>query len=89
MTPNYVRDLLLDFYREFPNHLKLLLDPTKELWNYYSALGCTTLLENDKSLVLSSVPLLNRDNTLEIFQVINLPIPYPRGRSEAKSSCSI
>ena len=35
-------------------------------------------MENNRLLVLMSVPLLDRDSTFEIYQVINLPIPYPR-----------
>lgn len=42
------------------------VDPTEELWNIimFSA--------------FISLPLLDRDNTSEIYQVINLPIPYSR-----------
>ena len=58
--------------------MQLPVDPTEELWKYYNALGCVTLMENDKLLILMSVPLLDRDSTFEIYQVINLPISYPR-----------
>lgn len=43
-------------------------------------MGCTTLLEDDKLLVLVSVALLDRDSTFEIYQVMNLPLPYPKLR---------
>ena len=58
--------------------MRLPVDPIEELWKYYSALGCVTLIENDKLLILMSVPLLDRDSIFEIYQVINLPITYSR-----------
>lgn len=58
------------------------MDPASKLWNYYSAFGCVTLLENSKLLVLMTVPLLHRDGTFQVFQVTNLPIPYPRVEQE-------
>ena len=78
MTPNYLREILTKIQTELPHHLRLPVDSTEELWRYYSALGCVTLMEGDKLLILMSVPLLDRDSTFEIYQVINLPIPYPR-----------
>ena len=82
MTPNYLREILTKIQTELPPHLRLPVDPTEELWRYYSALGCVTLMEGDKLLILMSVPLLDRDSTFEIYQVINLPIPYPRADQE-------
>ena len=39
-------------------------------------------MEGDKLLILMSVTLLDRDSTFEIYQVINLPIPYPRANQK-------
>ena len=78
VTPNYLKGILIRIQTELPHHLWLPLDPTEELWRYYNVLGCVTLMENDKLLILMSVPLLDRDSMFEIYQVINLPIPYPR-----------
>lgn len=36
------------------------------------------MLENNKLIALVLVPLLDRDGAFEIYQVINLPIPYPK-----------
>lgn len=71
ITPIRLREVLLGIQARLLHHLRLPVNPTKPLWKYYSALGCTTLLENKKLLVLVSVPLLNRDSTFEIYQVIN------------------
>ncbi len=39
-------------------------------------------MEEKKILALVPVPLLDRDSTFEVFQVINLPIPYPDPKQE-------
>lgn len=78
ITPIRLREVLLDIQTRLPHHLRLPVDPTKQLWQYYSTLGCVTLLENKKLLVLISIPLLDKDSTYEIYQVINLPMPYPK-----------
>ena len=78
VTPSHLRSILVGIRARLPHHLRLPVDPTKELWMYYNALGCVTLLEDDKLLVLLSVPLLDRDSIFEIYRVMNLPLPYPR-----------
>lgn len=78
VTPNHLREVLLRIQTELPHHLRLPLDPTEGLWKYYISLGCVTLLEGSKLLVVTSLPLLDRNGLFEIYQVLNLPIPYPR-----------
>ena len=82
MAPTHLRDILLKIQTEFPHHLRLPSDPTRELWRYYISLGCITLVEEEKILALVPVPLLDRDSIFEVFQVINLPIPYPDPKQE-------
>ena len=48
----------------------------KELWKYYCVLSSTSTLEENKLLVLVSVPLLERGRMFEVYAVINLPIPF-------------
>lgn len=78
VTPGHLRELLLKIQAELPHHLRLPVSPDEDLWKYYNALGCVTLLENKKLLVLMSIPLLDRESIFEVYQVVNLPIPYPQ-----------
>ena len=80
--PTHLRDILLKIQTELPQHHRLPTDPTREKWRYYSSLGCITLVEEKKILALVPVTLLNRDSTFEVFQVINLPIPYSDPKQE-------
>ena len=73
-----LKELLLNIQAELPHHLRLPVDPTEKLWRYYNSLGCVTILENNKLLVIMSIPLLDREGTFEVYQAINLPVPYPR-----------
>ncbi len=67
----------MEVQAKLPHHVGLLADPIQQLWKYYSDLGCVILLES-KLIILVSVPLSNRDITFEIYQVLNLPLPYPK-----------
>jgi hypothetical protein len=84
ITPVNLRTLLQDIQIQiFPN-LKLPADPVKDLWKFYQLLQCTTIWEDDKIIVLVPVPLLEVNNVLEVFEVINLPLPLPQATAEHK-----
>ena len=63
--PTHLWNILLKIQTSPPQHLCLPSDPTKELWHYYSSLGCITLVKEKKILALVPVPLLDRDSTFE------------------------
>ena len=50
ITPERLREVLLEIQAKLPRHLGLPADPTKQLLKNYSALGCVTLLEKSKLL---------------------------------------
>ena len=76
VDPTLLRDHLLEVQAKLQRHLKLPADPATEQWHYYNSLGCLTLVENDRLQMVVSLPLLDSSNIYEVFQVINLPIPY-------------
>ena len=71
ITPENLKKLLLEMQTKLPYHLTLPEDPTENLWKYYQSLSCTTILDEDKFLVIVSVPLLDRETTFEIYKVFN------------------
>ena len=71
-----LKRLLLEMKFELPHHLTLPNDPDRELWKYYQSLTCTTILDRGMFLVVVSVPLLDRDNTFEIYNIINSQLPF-------------
>ena len=60
-----------------PSHLKFPADAATGLWHNYNSLDCLILVENGRLLIVVSLSLLDSSNIFEVFQVINLPIPYP------------
>ena len=84
VDPSHLRDYLLKIRAKLPHHLRLLADPMFELWRYYNTLGCITLVENCKLLILVSVSLLDAGSVFEVFEVINLPIPYPNAKQDLR-----
>ena len=76
ITPENLKKLLLEMQTKLPYHLTLPEDPTENLWKYYQSLSCTTILNEDRFLVIVSVPLLDRETTFEIYKVFNTPLPY-------------
>ena len=42
VSPSRLKELLLEIQTELPHYLRLPVDPTKELWKYYSILSCVT-----------------------------------------------
>ena len=76
ITPINLKKLLLEMQSKLPYHLTLPEDPMENLWEYYQSPTCTTVLDEDKFLVIVSVLLLDRDTTFEIYKVFNTPLPY-------------
>ena len=54
LVPAHLRGNLLKIQAELPHQLRLLSESTKEIWCYYSSLGCTTLVEEDTNLSTST-----------------------------------
>ena len=77
VTSDHLRELLLRIQTELPQHYRLPVDPVRELSRYYCALAGVTILEDSKLLAYVSVPLLERGSMYEIYEVINIPSPYP------------
>ena len=71
ITAQSLKRLLLEMKSKLPHHLTLPNDPVRELWKYYQSLTCTTMLDRGMFLVVVLVPLLDRDNKFEIYNVIN------------------
>ena len=76
ITPKNLKKLLLEMQSKLPFHLTLPEDPGKDLWKYYQTLTCTTILDEDKFLIIVSIPLLDRETTFETYKVFNTPLPY-------------
>ena len=80
LTPGIIsytelRDILLDINNKLPTDLDLLINPSTQLWDYYRTITCTTTMFDNKIMIILHIPLINQVDQLEIFEVINLPLP--------------
>ena len=80
LTPGVIsskelRDILLDISNNLPKDLNLLINPSTQLWDYYRTITCTTTMIENKIMIILHIPLANQVDRLEIFEVINLPLP--------------
>ena len=80
IAPENLRLLLLEIRAHLPPYLKLPEDPNTKLLDYYRFLSCSTLMMNDRIIIVLSVPLLDFDGDYEVYKVYNLPVPS-RNRS--------
>lgn len=75
ITPQALKLLLIQIKTRLPSSLKLPEDPETNIWYYYRTLTCTTVLENDKVLVLINLPLLDYNGQYEVYSAVSVPVP--------------
>ena len=76
--PNMLRNILHEIEANLPSNLQLPADPLKDIWSYYQLLTCTTLMENNKIIVVVSLPLTDVNSQFDIYSIKSLPyIPDP------------
>ena len=75
ITPTSLLTILNDVKVHLPPRFKLPDEPHEALWDYYKHLKCSTILYDNKILVLVNVPLLDTNGHFEIYRVHNLPVP--------------
>ena len=61
-----------------PEFLKLPYDPKGKICKFYQTLTCSTVLDEGRFLVTVSIPLLDKINKFEIYDVFNMPIPHDK-----------
>ncbi|MET0106093.1 MAG: hypothetical protein ABW072_13270, partial [Sedimenticola sp.] len=84
ITPKNLRKLLIQIRSKLPSTLKLPEDPRSNIWYFYRTLICTTILDDDKIIVVITVPLLDFTGEYEVFRVHNIPLPMCNERQDAK-----
>ena len=76
ITAQGLKRLLLEMKSKLPHYLTLPYDADRELRKYYQSLTCTTILDREMFLVVVSVPLFDRDNKFETYNIINSQLPF-------------
>lgn len=82
IPPGQLRKILTDIQSQIPEHLKLPA-PVEDVWYYYKALTCVTLVKDRRFITLVNVPLLELNSRFEVYQVHNIPVPYQKSKMTA------
>jgi len=73
ITPGNLRTLLTDIKHRLHVQLRLPGDEIKDLWQFYKCLTCSTVLEENRIMIIISLPLIS--GIYDIYKIYNLPIP--------------
>ena len=85
-TLGNLKVLLNEIKDNLPKYLELTEDPNKNLWFFYRFLTCTTVLHDNKILVIISVPLFHSNNKFEVYKAYSLPTPMYKIRTKLLST---
>lgn len=75
VAPQQLKSLLAQIKSKLPPTLKLPEDPEKNIWYYYRALSCSTILDGDKIMIILNVPLLDYKGEFEVYRVHSIAAP--------------
>ena len=73
ITPKDLKRLLTQIKAKLPPTLKLPEDHRSNIWYYYRTLTCTTILEDDRIVVVVSIPLLDFTGQYDVIKIHNIP----------------
>ena len=78
ITPRSLKKLLTEIESHLPEFLKLPYDPKGNIWKFHQTLTCSTMLHEGRFLVIVSIPLLDKINKFEIYNVFSMPVPHEK-----------
>lgn len=74
ISPRNLRQLLSEIKSKLPTTLSLIGDPAKDLFLFYRQLASSALLEDDRIIIVLSIPVLHTSNRFEVFKAHSLPL---------------
>ena len=75
IKPGELLTMLLAIRNQLTPPLMMIREPETNLWHYYKTLKVSTVIHNQRLIVLISIPLINANSRLELFRIHNLPFP--------------
>ena len=70
-----MKQVLKDIETRLPNSYGLPSDPDKDLWTFYKLLSCSTLMEDNRIIIIVPIPLIDYSKKMELFKIYNMPLP--------------
>ncbi len=76
IQPEELMQILAEIKAQIPEYLTLPA-PIGNIWYYYKTLTCVTLVRDHKFITLVTLPLLELNSKFEVYNIHNIPLPYP------------
>ena len=81
IPPTKFMKILNQIALRLPSSLSLPLRPESNLWSYYRALTCNTLVTQHNLIVVIKLPLQIDSEVFSLIQAHNLPLPMPQNNN--------
>ena len=75
IEPKEMKQVLKDIETRSPNSYGIPSDPDKDLWTFYKLLSCSTLMEDNRIIIIVPIPLIDYSKKIELFKIYNMPLP--------------
>ena len=76
IEPNKFKKLLLEIQNEIDSRFQMPFDVRTELMKYYQYLTCDVFQSLHGFGIVLSIPLVSVNSKFDIYEVINVPVPY-------------
>ena len=76
ISPDKLHQALVEISLHLPSMLQLPINPQNDLWTFYQTVKCDTIVDDNKILIILNIPLVNQAEKMDIYKIINLPLPY-------------
>jgi len=83
LHPNELKEILTEIEDKIPDNLALPA-PIEDVWYYYKTLTCVTVIKSSKFITMVNLPLLERSSQYQVYEVHNIPLPYPNSQLSAQ-----
>jgi hypothetical protein len=77
VSPNKLQELLTIIQKSLPKTLHLPFHVNTELVKYYQTLSISAVPHSDGLYCIMQIPVLDVTTQYELFEVLNIPMPYP------------
>ena len=63
IEPNEMKQVLKNIETRLPNSYGLPANPDTDLWTFYKLLSCSTLMEDNRIIMIVPIPLIDYSKT--------------------------
>lgn len=84
LSVSELKHILYEIKTQLPPNVRLPI-PISEVWEYYKTLTCALLVQDERFVVVVSLPLLDLTGKFEIYKIFNIPLPYSDDKLDTDS----